>query len=74
MHRCAAEAPVPFFPWQADAATVQRKGQAQQEHTVFSLQLKQAAAAGGDGLHTAAAVAVTRAVGYPEALDMTISP
>lgn len=68
MHRCAAEAPVHFSHGKQTRLPVQRKGQAQQEHTVFSLQLKQAAAAGGDGLHTAAAVAVTRAVGYRKPL------
>lgn len=66
MHRCAAEAPCIFHGKQT-RLPVQRKGQAQQEHTVFSLQLKQAAAAGGDGLHTAAAVAVTPRGRIPEA-------
>ena len=42
-HRC-------IFHGKQTRLPVQRKGQAQQEHTVFSLQLKQAAAAGGDGL------------------------
>ena len=60
-HRC-------IFHGKQTRLPVQRKGQAQQEHAVFSLQLEQAAAAGGDGLHTAAAVAVTRAVGYRKPL------
>lgn len=45
MHRCAAEAPVHFSHGKQTRLPVQRKGQAQQEHSVFSLQLKQAAAA-----------------------------